>query len=248
MKRYIDKVFSWKGHVFTGIIMCLGLVTLVYSRTNGFTSSHDWYGGKYGYWPFLFGWAITSYFIGGGLIIVLGTMMIPGRLAKEKIKLNMHSYKKSAIRSLSTTFIVFSVCIFVAALFAVAGVVGSPNKSDLGLILMYFGFLWISFVYAVWTQWGIHEILIKGKLVILDNLAEKFEEELDRIRKGFKPETNMEDRVNWILALRREVVSFPDWTLNPGNFSAIFIPSFSGTIALIVKFKNEILTLLGIGK
>jgi len=247
LKTYLDRVFSWEWHTAAGIVACLGMVALIYTRTNGFTSSHDWYDGKYSYYPFLIGWTITSFVIGAGFIIVVGTMMIPGKLAKEKVRLNLHSYKKSAIRDLSTTFIVLSVYIFGAAMFAVAGVVGSPHKSDIGLILMYFGYVWISFVYAIWTQWGIHEILIKGKLVILSTLRDKFDAGFDELQNGFGSESNMEDRLNRVLSFRREIVSFPDWTLNPANFGAIVIPSLSGTVALILKFKSEIAAFLGIG-
>lgn len=247
MKEYIDKVYSLKWHVVAGIIMCLAMTSLICLRTDGFSSAHEWYGGKYGYWPFLVSYIIMSFFVGAGFIAVVGTMLIPRRLSKEMIKINIHSYKKSGIRDMSTMFLKFSGLIFIAALFAVVGVILSPYPNDPGLILMYFGFLWISFMFFIWTQWGIHEVLVKGKLVILDRLTEKFEQELDRIRKGSKLEAGIEDQVNLIFALRREVISFPDWTINLGNLGGALTPSLSGSVAIFINFKREIFALFGVG-
>lgn len=246
LKQYIDRVFALKPHLAWGVVWCVGLGALVYFASGGYTQEHPWYDGRYGHLPLMLNWGITSYVIGAGAQIVFGTMLIPQRLAAEKIKLNLHSYKRSPIRRLSNIFMAQSLLIFGAALHAVFGVISSPNTESLGLILMYCGFLWLSFLYFLWTQWGIHQTLIKGKLVILDRLAEKFEEELARIRsqEGFDAET--EDRANRILALRREVVSFPDWTINLGNFSAIVIPSVTGTIGVIYNFWDAVLAFLEI--
>lgn len=247
LKEYVDRVFALKPHLLWGVVWCLGLGALIWFASAGYTQERPWYDGRFGHWPFVVNWAITSYVIGAGAQIVFGTMLVPRRLAREQIKLNLHAYKRSPIRRLSNIFIFQSLLIFGAALHAVFGVVSSPNTEHIGFILMYCGFLWLSFLYFLVTQWGIHQTLIKGKLVILDRLAEKFEEELARIRSREEFDAATEDRANRILALRREVVSFPDWTINPGNFSAIAMPSISGTIGIIYTFWDKVLMFLKIG-
>ena len=242
----IDRVFALKPHLLWGIVWCLGLGALIWFASEGYTQERPWYDGSAGHWPFVVNWGITSYVIGAGAQIVFGTMLVPQRLAREQIKLNLHSYKDSPIRRLSNIFIWQSLLIFGAALHAVFGVLSSPNTENIGFILMYCGFLWLSFLYFLVTQWGIHQTLIKGKLVILDRLAEKFEEELARIRRLEEFDPGTEDRANRILALRREVISFPDWTINLGNFSAIVMPSVSGTIGILYTYWDKVLMFLEI--
>ena len=242
---FIEKIYSSRNLLLCGLITCIVLELLVGLYSRWLSIPYAWYNSTFSRIYFYFLWGIASFFAGAGLEVVIGTMIIPIKLSKENLRLSLHAYRKYGIRRVGNLYLKFSVIIACAACISISGVLVSPIKSALGVIVMYIVFSCISFLYFIATQWSLHSALVKEKAEILDDISEKLEQEINNLRIRENTSEDAEKRINTLLNLRKEIFSLSEWPFDASTVIRVLLSTLGPILVLLTNFWKFISQFLG---
>ncbi len=243
---YIENIYSSKHLFMAGLLSSSLLVTLVAYYSNWLSSPIEWYSTIFSKILFFILWGIATFFVGAGISVVIGTMTIPVRISKEDLRLSLHSSKKFGIKRIGGLYLRFAVIISGATSISITGVLVSPIAKAPGLIMMYLLFSCLSFIYFIVTQWSLHKVLLSEKSSLLDDINIKMEHEIKSFREKADDTSELGQRINTLLNLRREILNLSEWPFDISTIIKALLSSLGPVLVIVTKFWDVIAKYLGI--
>jgi len=246
LRPFLRGVYTSRRLAAGGALATVVLLPLVGASSGWLLAPTPWYGSLLARGYFFFLWGVTAFVGGAGISVIIGTMYVPLRLSRAKLRLSLHSHSRHGIKGLGRDYMGFSVFIAAASTLFIVGVLSSPINRAPGLLLACLLCTCLSVTYFFSSQLFLHGPLAREKGELLKEITHVLDTQFGTLRRSPESSAQLEERIERLLRIRQEVLTLPEWPFDLWTASKAVAASAGPALVLANKFWPGIRPLLGI--